>query len=100
MEYHEERRLTATEAIQDKWFTSDNERSSNTDSDNVFNFCDLSDALKEIRKQLARKKLITTVKTLMKFNTISFRKRKSRVNPDDDDVNEKKIKEDETIESK
>ena len=36
----------------------------------------------------------------MKFNTSSFRKRKSRVNPDDDDVNEKKIKEDETIESK
>jgi len=35
----------------------------------------------------------------MKFNTSSFRKRKNRINPDDD-VNEKKIKEDETIESK
>ena len=98
LEYHEERRPTATEALHDKWFIGDNQSSSNNDIDNnVFNFCDLSDSLIEIRKQLARRKLITTVRTLMKFSTSSFRKRKNRVNNNpDENVNEKKKKEETT----
>ena len=69
LEYHHIKRLSADEALRDDWIN---------ENELMLNVNDLSEALGEIRRFNARRKLVACIRRVMLFNVNIFRKRKSK----------------------
>ena len=69
LEYHHIKRLSADEALRDDWIN---------ENEIMLNVNDLSEALGEIRRFNARRKLVACIRRVMLFNVNIFRKRKTK----------------------
>ena len=69
LEYHHIKRLSADEALRDDWIN---------ENESMLSVNDLSEALGELRRFNARRKLIACIRKVMLFNVNVFRKRKNK----------------------